>query len=58
MNDMGEANFVLGVKITRDHSKKVLSLSQRTYIKKILKRFICITPNPLSFQWKKDALLA
>uniref|UniRef100_A0A2N9G9I0 Integrase catalytic domain-containing protein n=1 Tax=Fagus sylvatica TaxID=28930 RepID=A0A2N9G9I0_FAGSY len=36
MKDMGEANFVLGVKITRDRSKKLLSLSQGTYIKKIL----------------------
>ena len=27
MKDMGEANFVLGVKITRDHSKKLLNLS-------------------------------
>jgi hypothetical protein len=39
MKDMGEANFVLGVKITRDRSKKLLSLSQGTYIKKILERF-------------------
>ena len=28
MKDMGEANFILGVKIHRDHSKKLLSLSQ------------------------------
>ena len=34
--DMGKANFVLEVKITRDSSKKLLSLFQRTYIKKIL----------------------
>jgi hypothetical protein len=27
MKDMGEANFVLGVKITRDRSKKLFSLS-------------------------------
>jgi hypothetical protein len=39
MKDMGEANFVLEVKITRDSSKKLLSLFQRTYIKKILERF-------------------
>ena len=39
MKDMGETNFVLGVKITRDHSKKLLSLSQGTYIKKILECF-------------------
>ena len=27
MKDMDEANYVLGVKILRDHSKKVLGLS-------------------------------
>ena len=39
MKDMGEANFMLGVEITSDCSKKFLSLSQRTYIKKIFERF-------------------
>ena len=36
MKDMGEASYVLEVKILRDCSKKVLGLSQGTYIKKIL----------------------
>ena len=36
MKDMGEANYVLGVKIFRDRSKKLLGLSQETYIKMIL----------------------
>ena len=36
MKDMGEANYVLGVKIFRDHSKTLLGLSQETYIKMIL----------------------
>ena len=36
MNDMGQADYVLGVKISRDHSKRLLSLSQETYIKRIL----------------------
>ena len=36
---MGEANYVLGVKILRDHSKRLLGLSQKTYIKKIFERF-------------------
>ncbi|OMO52435.1 reverse transcriptase [Corchorus capsularis] len=39
MKDMGEANYVLGVKILRDRSKRLLGLSQETYIKKILERF-------------------
>ena len=36
---MGEANYMLGVKILRDRSKKLFGLSQETYIKKILERF-------------------
>ena len=36
IKDMGEANYVLGVKIFRDHSRKFLGLSQETYIRKIL----------------------
>lgn len=34
MKDMGEASYVLGVKILRDCSKKLLGLSQKTYIKR------------------------
>ena len=33
IKDMGEANYVLGVKIVRDWQKKLLCLSQQTYIK-------------------------
>jgi hypothetical protein len=39
MKDMGEASFVLGVKILRDRSRKLLGLSQETYIRKVLERF-------------------
>ena len=39
MKDMGEANYILGVKILSDYSKKLLGLSQQTYIKKVLERF-------------------
>ena len=34
MKDMGEANYVLGVKIVRDRAKRLLGLSQKTYIKR------------------------
>ena len=37
MKDMGEANYILGVKIVRDHAKRLLGLSQDTYIKRMLK---------------------
>ena len=39
MKDMGEASYVLGVKILRDRSRKFLGLSQETYIRKILEQF-------------------
>ncbi|GMP64064.1 hypothetical protein CsSME_00025502 [Camellia sinensis var. sinensis] len=39
MKDMGEASYVLGVKILRDRSRRLLGLSQETYIKTILERF-------------------
>ncbi|KAG8499182.1 hypothetical protein CXB51_005634 [Gossypium anomalum] len=39
MKDLGEATYILGDKINRDRSRRLLGLSQGTYIDKILKRF-------------------
>ena len=39
MKDLGEAAYILGIKIYRDRSKKLIGLSQSTYIDKVLKRF-------------------
>ena len=39
MKDMGEASYVLGIKIHRDRFKGILGLSQETYINKVLERF-------------------
>ncbi|MBY3556132.1 hypothetical protein HGI15_22655, partial [Modestobacter lapidis] len=39
MKDLGEATYILGIKIYRDRSKRLLGLSQSMYIDKILKRF-------------------
>lgn len=36
MKDIREVNYILGVKIEKDQSKKLLALSQESYIKKIL----------------------
>ena len=36
MTDMGEVAYLLGVKILRDRSKKLLSLLQEAYIKRVL----------------------
>jgi hypothetical protein len=39
MKDLGEAAFILGIKIYRDRSQRLIGLSQSAYIDKILKRF-------------------
>jgi hypothetical protein len=39
MKHMGEAAYVLGIKICRDRSRHLLVLSQSTYLEKVLKRF-------------------
>ena len=36
---MGEANFILGIKLWRDRKNKMLGLSQVGYIYKVLERF-------------------
>ncbi|KAJ9556254.1 hypothetical protein OSB04_010868 [Centaurea solstitialis] len=39
MKDLGEAAYILGIKIYRNISKRLIGLSQSTYIDKILKKF-------------------
>ena len=39
MKDLREATYILGIKIYRDRSKRLLGLSQSTCIDKMLKRF-------------------
>ena len=39
MKDLGESTYILGIKIYRDRSKRLLGLSQSTYIDKMVKRF-------------------
>nr|GEU87808.1 zinc finger, CCHC-type [Tanacetum cinerariifolium] len=39
MKDLGEAAYILGIKIYRDRSKRLIGLCQKAYIEKILKRF-------------------
>src|SRR5215813_11513173 len=39
MKDLGEASYVLGIQILRDHKKWLLAMSQASYIDKILVRF-------------------
>jgi Reverse transcriptase (RNA-dependent DNA polymerase)/Integrase core domain len=39
MKDLGDAAYILGIKIYRDRTKRVLGLSQSTYVNKVLSRF-------------------
>ena len=39
MKDMAEANYVFDVKIIRDRAKRLLGVTQETFIKKMLKRY-------------------
>ena len=39
MKDLGEAAYILGIKIYRDRCRKLIGLSQSTYIDKVLDKF-------------------
>nr|GEV77416.1 hypothetical protein [Tanacetum cinerariifolium] len=39
MKDLEDTSYILGIKIYRDRSKRLIGLSQDTYLDKILKRF-------------------
>ncbi|GKB48523.1 retrotransposon protein, putative, ty1-copia subclass [Tanacetum coccineum] len=39
MKDLGEAAFILGIKIYKDRSKRLIGLCQNAYMDKILKRY-------------------
>ncbi|KAL0284399.1 UNVERIFIED_CONTAM: Secreted RxLR effector protein [Sesamum radiatum] len=39
MKDIDEASYILGIKIYRDRSRRMIGLTQSSYIEKILKRF-------------------
>ncbi|GKB24975.1 retrotransposon protein, putative, ty1-copia subclass [Tanacetum coccineum] len=39
MKDLGEAAYILGIKIYKDRSKRLIGLCQSAYIEKILKRY-------------------
>ncbi|KAL0455836.1 UNVERIFIED_CONTAM: Retrovirus-related Pol polyprotein from transposon RE2 [Sesamum latifolium] len=39
MKDLGEASYILGIKIIRDRSKRMFGMTQTSYVEKVLKRF-------------------
>ena len=50
MKDLGEAAYILGIKIYRDKSQWLLGLSQSGYIDKVLKGLACKIPREVSCQ--------
>jgi hypothetical protein len=58
MKDMGEADYILGVKIQRDRSKRLLSMSQEAYINKMLERFRLQHAKPVETPMAKDQILS
>ena len=39
MKDLGEANYILGIRLFRDRKKKMLAISQAIYIDKMIEKF-------------------
>jgi hypothetical protein len=39
MKDLGEASYILGIKLHRDQKNRMIGLSQAAYIDKVLVRF-------------------
>ena len=39
MKDLGEATYILGIRIYRNRAERLIGLSQSTYLDKVLKRF-------------------
>ena len=58
MKDMGEASYVLGMKIVRDRTKRLLGLSQETYIKRKLERYHMQDSKPMDTPVDKSLSLS
>ena len=39
MKDLGNINYILGIQILRDRKNKMITLSQATYIDKVIAHF-------------------
>ena len=39
MKDLREADYILGISILKDMSKRLIGISQNTYLEKVLKHF-------------------
>ena len=48
MKDLGDISWILGMKLTRDRAKGVLSLDQSLYLNKVLARFSMVDCKPVA----------
>ena len=58
MKDLGEVNYILGVKIQRDRLRQVLTLSQVPYIKNVLEHFAMVDCKPMDTPIAKGETLS
>uniref|UniRef100_A0A2N9F846 Reverse transcriptase Ty1/copia-type domain-containing protein n=1 Tax=Fagus sylvatica TaxID=28930 RepID=A0A2N9F846_FAGSY len=57
MKDMGLANYVLGIRISRDRDSKLIYLDQENYLEKVLTRFKMEDCRPVSTPVSKGTIL-
>jgi hypothetical protein len=55
--DMGPANYVLGIRISKDKDSKLIYLDQENYLEKVLKRFKMEECKPVSSPVSKGTIL-
>ena len=58
MKDIKEGTYKLGVKIHRNHSNRIVDLSQEHYIKNILERFNMQDCNPIDTLFSRGEYLS
>uniref|UniRef100_A0A2N9F2S2 CCHC-type domain-containing protein n=1 Tax=Fagus sylvatica TaxID=28930 RepID=A0A2N9F2S2_FAGSY len=56
MKDMGPANYVLGIRISKDRDSKLIYLDQENYLEKVLKRFKMEYCRPMSTPVSKGTI--
>jgi hypothetical protein len=57
IHDLGPAQFYLGMRIIRDREKKLIMLSQQTYLNSVLGRFDMLNANPKSIPFSPGTVL-
>jgi hypothetical protein len=57
IKDMGPANYVLGIRISRDRDSELIYLDQENYLEKVLKKFKMEDYRPVSTPVSKGTIL-